>query len=64
MPKKSHKRRLGSDHTSSHSDVEVASLSDDENFQLSEGDFEDISNKIQNKISKRDPNLAKEKSWD
>ena len=34
-------------------DVEVARSSNDENFQLSKRDFEDISNKIENKISKR-----------
>ena len=49
---KTHKRKLRSDPLSSHSNVEVASLSDDENFQLSERDSEDISNKIENKISK------------
>ena len=64
MTEKSHKRRLRSDHTGSLSNVEVASLSNDENFKLSERDFEDIWNKIENKISKhlRDPNLAEEKS--
>ena len=53
MPDKSYKRKLGSDPSSIHSDVEVASLSNDENLQISERDFEDILNKIQNKISKR-----------
>ena len=53
MPEKSHKRILKSDPSSGHSDVEVASLSNDENIQLSERTFEDISNKIENKISKR-----------
>ena len=53
MPEKSHKRKLRSDPSSSRPDVEVASLSNDENLQLSERDFEDISNKIGNKISKR-----------
>ena len=33
--------------------MEVARFSNAENVQLSEGDFEDISNKIENKISKR-----------
>ena len=53
MLEKSQKRKLWNDPSSSHSDVEVASLSNDENLQLSERDFEDISNKIDNKISKR-----------
>ena len=53
MTEETHKRKLRSDLASSHSDVEVASLPNDENFQLSEQDFEDISNKIENKISKR-----------
>ena len=53
MPEKTHNRKLRSDPQSSHSDVEVASLSNDENILLSERDFEDISSKIENKISKR-----------
>ena len=53
MPEKTHKRKLRSDDPSSHSDVEVARLSNDKKTQLSERDFEDISNKIENKISKR-----------
>ena len=53
MPEKTNKRKLRSAPTSSHSDVEVASLSNDEKLQLSEQDFEDISNEIENKISKR-----------
>ena len=53
MPERSHKRKLRSDQTTSHSDEEVTSFTNDENLQLSERDFEDISNKIENKISKR-----------
>ena len=53
MPEKSHKRKLRSGFSHSHSDVEVASFSNDENIQLSERDFEDTSNKIEKKISKR-----------
>ena len=43
MPENTNKRKLLSEPTISHSDVEVASLSNDENLQLSEQDFEDIS---------------------
>ena len=53
MPEKSQKRKLRSDLKSSHSDVQVASFYNEENRQLSERDFEDISNKIENKISRR-----------
>ena len=53
MSENTHKRKLSSDPSSSHPDVEVACLSNDENHQLSERDFEDISNKIENKMSKR-----------
>ena len=53
MSEKTHKLKLRSDPTRSHSDVEVASLSNDENLQFSEQDFEDISNKIENERCKR-----------
>ena len=53
MPKRSHKRKLRSDQTTSHFNDEVASSTNDVKLQLSERDFEDISNKIENKISKR-----------
>ena len=53
MPERSQKRKLRSDQSISHMDVEVASSSNDQNFQMSERHFEDISNKIENKISKR-----------
>ena len=53
MPEKTNKRNIRSEPTSSLSDVEVASLSNDEQLQLSEQDFEDISNEIENKILKR-----------
>ena len=52
MPEKSHKRKR-SDPSSIQLDVEVASILYEENLRLSEQDFEDISNKIENKISKR-----------
>ena len=53
MPERLHKRELRSDQSTSPLDVEMASSSNDENVQLSDRDFEDISNKIENKISKR-----------
>ena len=54
MPEKSHKRKLGlrSDPSSSQTDVETTRSSYEESIHLSEQDFEDISNKIENKISK------------
>ena len=42
-----------SDHCNSNSQIEVASFSNEENHQLSERYFEDISKKIENKFSKR-----------
>ena len=53
MPEKSQKRKLRSDQSTSQFDVETASSVNDENTTLSERDFEDISNKIENRISKR-----------
>ena len=53
MPEKSQKRKLRSDQSTSQIDVETASSINDENTVLSERDFEDISNKIENRISKR-----------
>ena len=53
MPEKSQKRKLRSDQSTSQFDVETASSINDENTVLSERDFEDISNKIENRISKR-----------
>ena len=53
MPEKSQKRKLRSDQSTSQFDIETASSINDENAVLSEKDFEDISNKIENKISKR-----------
>ena len=54
MPERSQKRKLRSDDQStSQLDEEVASSTNDENALLSDRDFEDISNKIENKISKR-----------
>ena len=53
MPEKSQKRKLRSNPCSSNSDVEVSSVFNEENLQLSEKELEDISNKIEKKISKR-----------
>ena len=53
MPEKSQKRKLRSDQSTSQFDIETASSINDENAVLWERDFEDISNKIENKISKR-----------
>ena len=53
MPEKSQKRKLRSDQSTSQFDIETTSSINDENAVLSERDFEDISNKIENKISKR-----------
>ena len=53
MPERSQKRKLRSDQSTSQLEVETASSINDENTVLSERDFEDISNKIENKSSKR-----------
>ena len=53
MPERSQKRKLRSDQSTSQLEVETASSINDENTVLSKKDFEDISNKIENKISKR-----------
>ena len=50
MPERSQKRKLRSDQSTSQIDEEVASLTNDENTLLSDRDFEDISNKIENKF--------------
>ena len=53
MLERSQKRKLRSDQSTSQLDEEVASSTNDENALLSGRNFEDISNKIENKISKR-----------
>ena len=53
MPEKSQKRKLRSDQSSSLGNTETASQASDENICLTEQDFSDISNKIENRISKR-----------
>ena len=53
MPEKSQKRKLRSDPSSSLENVESTSQASDENACLTEQDFSDISNKIENRLSKR-----------
>ena len=53
MPERSQKRKLKSDQSTSQTEKDVASLTNDENTLLSDRDFEDFPNKIENKISKR-----------
>ena len=53
MPEKSQKRKLRSDQSTSQLDVKIASSVNDEIVLLSDRDFEDVSNKIENKFSKR-----------
>ena len=53
MPERSQKRKLRSDQSTSKTEEDVASSTNDENTLFSDRDFEDISNKIENKISKR-----------
>ena len=53
MPEKTQKRKLRSDQSTSQIDEEIASSTNDENVLLSERDFEDISSKVENGLSKR-----------
>ena len=53
MPEKTLKRKLRSDQSTSQIDEEIASSTNDENVLLSERDFEDISSKVENRLSKR-----------
>ena len=53
MPEKSQKRKLRSDPSSSLENVESTSQASDENTCLTEQDFSDISNKIENRLFKR-----------
>ena len=53
MPEKTQKRKLRSDQSTSQMDVEIASSTNDENALLSDRDFEDISSKVENRLSKR-----------
>ena len=51
MPEKYHKRTPRSDHFNSQSDIDVASFSNEGNLHLSEQDFEDNTNIVENIIS-------------
>ena len=53
MPQKSQKRKLRSNQSSSLENAEITSQVSDENTYLTEQDFSDISNKIENRLSKR-----------
>ena len=53
MPEKSQKRKLRSDQSTTQEEIENCNHSNDENVSLSEQDFEDISSKIENRLSKR-----------
>ena len=53
MPEKTQKRKLGSDQSTSQIEIENYNYPNDENASLSEQDFEDISSKVENCLSKR-----------
>ena len=53
MPEKTQKRKLRSDQSTSQLEVENFSCPNDENASLSEQDFEDITSKVENRLSKR-----------
>ena len=53
MPEKTEKRKLRSDQSTSQEEIENYNHPDDENASLSEQDFEDISSKIEKRLSKR-----------
>ena len=53
MPEKTQKRKLRSDKSTSQINEEIASSTNDENVLLSDRDFEDISSKVENRLSKR-----------
>ena len=53
MHEKLQKRRLRKDQPSDHEKVETTSSIAGENPSLYEGDFEDITNKLENRVSKR-----------
>ena len=50
---KTQKRKLRSDQSTSQIDEEIASSTNNEIILLSDGDFEDISSKVENRLSKR-----------
>ena len=53
MPEKTQKRKLGIDQSTSQVEIENYYYPNDENASLSEQDFEDISSKIENRLSER-----------
>ena len=53
MPEKTQKRKLRSDQSTSQEEIENFNHPGDENVSLSEQDFEDISSKIEKRLSKR-----------
>ena len=53
MPEKTQKWKLGRDQGSRQEEIENHNQPDDENVSLSEQDFEDISSKIEKRLSKR-----------
>ena len=53
MPEKTQKRKLRSDQSTSHVEIENYNYPNDENASLSEQDFEDISSKVENRLLKR-----------
>ena len=53
MPEKTQKRKLRSDQSTSQIEEEIACSTNDENALLSDRDFEDISSKVKNRLSKR-----------
>ena len=53
MPEKTQKRKLTSDRSTSQVEIENYNYPNDENASLSGQDFEDISSKVENRLSKR-----------
>ena len=53
MPEKTQKRMLRSDQSTSHVEIENYIYPNDESASLSEQDFEDISSKVENRLSNR-----------
>ena len=53
MPEKTQRRKLRSDQSTSQVEIENYNYPNDENASLSEHDFEDISSKVENRLSKR-----------
>ena len=53
MPEKFQKRKLRSDQSSSQENVKRFSQASDENTCLTDQDFSDISNRIENRLSKK-----------